>query len=596
MQSLICLTAFVAASAAGAAPATTNDTPRALSKKLIQYGWGIPDPAFIHEHIRDMEKRPFQGLIFRLRGGIRVFSTKPWSETQFAEDYEILPKIAWRRFTDNFVIMLAASDQDWFDDAQWNEILRHARLMAKAARLGRCKGVCFDPEPYGPNPWAYARAAHRGEKSFAQYEAKVRQRGAQFLRAIETELPGAVVLTFFQLSYFSELEKPMSPAERAQRLSRMSYSLLPAFLNGMLDAASPAARIVDGNERAYYYRDKAQYFEAYHAMKQRARLLIDPALWPKYRLQVQAGFALYLDQYFGLRTRRVEGHYLTPEQRAQWCEHNAYWALYAADEYVWCYCERMHWFRNQHIPPGCEAALRSAQQKLARGEPMTIDMKPIMEEAKRKQDAEIRARLVKRRAEIRRLPKGAAPRIDGDLSDAAWRQTPPLEPFLSLALESPKLTAKTLARVTYDESALYVAFQCEEPRPARMRVVGARRDDPIWAGDDVEVMVCAPGGTLPFYHFMVNPKGVVWDGVHRASGSDTSYNPTWRCKVKRGRRAWTAEMAIPWAAMRMSCPQPGTVLRANLCRQRRGARELSAWTPMVRGFLEHELYGVWVFK
>ena len=47
----------------------TSGTIPALSKKLIQYGWGIPTPEFIRKNIRAMEKRPFDGLIFQLRGG-----------------------------------------------------------------------------------------------------------------------------------------------------------------------------------------------------------------------------------------------------------------------------------------------------------------------------------------------------------------------------------------------------------------------------------------------------------------------------------------------------------------------------------------------
>ena len=40
----------------------------------------------------------------------------------------------------------------------------------------------------------------------------------------------------------------------------------------------------------------------------------------------------------------------------------------------------------------------------------------------------------------------------------------------------------------------------------------------------------------------------------------------------------------------------GTKLRANICRQRKPGYELSAWSPMVKGFLEHELFGTWVFR
>src|ERR1041384_588264 len=79
-------------------------------KKLIEYGWDSQTPAFIAEHIRDMEKRPFDGLIFRLAGGTDVLDPKPWEGSKFAADLEVIPKIEWKNFTDNFVAMLAASN------------------------------------------------------------------------------------------------------------------------------------------------------------------------------------------------------------------------------------------------------------------------------------------------------------------------------------------------------------------------------------------------------------------------------------------------------------------------------------------------------
>ena len=54
--------------------------------------------------------------------------------------------------------------------------------------------------------------------------------------------------------------------------------------------------------------------------------------------------------------------------------------------------------------------------------------------------------------------------------------------------------------------------------------------------------------------------------------------------------------ATAWAALEMDAPAPGTQLRANVCRQRRHASELSAWSPMAKGFLEHAFFGTWTFR
>ena len=35
-------------------------------KKLIEYGWDVPNPDYVRKNIREMEKLPFDGVIFRV--------------------------------------------------------------------------------------------------------------------------------------------------------------------------------------------------------------------------------------------------------------------------------------------------------------------------------------------------------------------------------------------------------------------------------------------------------------------------------------------------------------------------------------------------
>ena len=46
------------------AQAPAPDRP---AKKLIEYGWDVPYPDQLRKDIRNMEKKPFDGVIFRLR-------------------------------------------------------------------------------------------------------------------------------------------------------------------------------------------------------------------------------------------------------------------------------------------------------------------------------------------------------------------------------------------------------------------------------------------------------------------------------------------------------------------------------------------------
>ncbi len=75
---------------------------------------------------------------------------------------------------------------------------------------------------------------------------------------------------------------------------------------------------------------------------------------------------------------------MTPEDRSKWFEHNTYWALYTTDEFVWCYSERMNWWKNE-TPPGLESAIVNARQKITEGKPLGFEIVPLIEAAKKKQ-------------------------------------------------------------------------------------------------------------------------------------------------------------------------------------------------------------------
>lgn len=341
----------------------------------------------MRDELATMEKRPFDGLIFRLGGGHNAFVTKPLEPDKFAEDGRILRGLKFKRFHENFVLIWGSppADFDWFNDTQWGLIETNAQLLVEVGQAGRVRGICFDPEPYDFSLWDYSKQPGTNTHAFAEYQAKVHQRGAQLMRAFEKRMPGATILTFFHVSLYDRFAD-LPEAERTQRLAAERWGLMPDFFVGMLEGASPQARFIDGNENAYYYTAREQYFRAYHAIHQRALHLVPPEFREKYERQVQAGQALYVDQNFALRqpnTEKYLSYRMTPEERSKWFEHNTYWALYTTDEYVWCYSERMNWWKGQ-TPPGLEAAIISARQKIAEGKPLGFDIEPLIAEVKRR--------------------------------------------------------------------------------------------------------------------------------------------------------------------------------------------------------------------
>jgi hypothetical protein len=362
-----------------------NTQAQKLPKKLIEYGWDVPTPVFVKQNIKQMEKQPFDGIVMRLKGGKKVFLHQPYDPKQFTEDLQSLTSTNFTKFTDNFVLMWATPEEgwDWFSDSDWQASEQNIRLFARIARSAGFVGIAFDPEPYGVDPWIYAKLPGDKDKSFEKYWQQVRKRGAQFMQALQQEIPGVKVLSLFQLSKLEDFLDEPDMQERMRQLSAESNGLLPTFLNGMLDVAQANTTIVDGNEYSYYYAGKQEFFDAYKLIKERLLTFVDEKNRQKYTKQVQVGHALYIDHLFDLgkpEESRVS-HYLNSQQRQKWLEHNTYYGLSTSDEYLWCYSEEMNWWQN-NVPTGVEEAIRSAQQKIKMGEPLGFNIEGMIQWAK----------------------------------------------------------------------------------------------------------------------------------------------------------------------------------------------------------------------
>ena len=61
--------------------------------------------------------------------------------------------------------------------------------------------------------------------------------------------------------------------------------------------------------------------------------------------------------------------------------------MYSADEYVWCYSEKMNWWTGEGIPPGLPEAITSARQKIAEGRPLGFDITSAIQAAQTRAQA-----------------------------------------------------------------------------------------------------------------------------------------------------------------------------------------------------------------
>jgi len=576
-------------------------------KKLIEYGWDVPTPEYVRDHIRDMEKRPFEGVIFRLpKSGGNVFNIDNWDKNKVAlqDETKVVSAIKWNKFTDNFLAMYAASTMDWYSDSDWEKVLSAVKFNAKVARAAHCKGLLFDPEPYGFNPWTYAKQKHASQYSYAQYAEKVQQRGRQFMRAMQGEMPDVRLLMFYQYKMFYGISHSTDPAARTKAISGYSYGLMLPFLNGMLEAAGPQVQLIEGNEPSYYYTDPAQFYQAYWEIRQGARINVPDALKAKFDRQERAANALYVDHLFAMRSRPNVSTGMTPQERAQWFEQNVYYGLKTSDEYVWLYSEKMNWWTNTDVPPGLEDSIISAKTKLAAGRDLGFNLETVFKTAQAKLDQSLRDKLQKRSATVPRLSATQAPKIDGNLEEKIYTELPWADPFVGYVQQSGTATlqAATRAFIAYDDQNVYIAFRCSEPDMKKQQVISGERDSGIWAGESVEISLLKPGQPADdadaiFYHFILNPANDHWDGINTGANSDVGFNPAWQSATTKQADGWTSEIAIPWKSLGIADIHSGLTLHANLARQRMSAQtEYSSWSQFVSGFQEPQNFGAWTLE
>jgi hypothetical protein len=378
----------VLAAAVAAAQAAGEEAPDVRRpKKLIAVGWDLfSDTGWIREHREEMEKRPFDGILINVVGRrddgkdqpLRLaFSRPAWKHEWFAAAAADLKAAGFTRFTDNFLLVGAnPGDVDWFDDEGWRNVVEHWRIAARLARAAGVKGLGFDPEPYHP-PYAaftYAAQAERDRHTFDAYAAKARARGREVMTAVAAEYPDVTILSFFLDSLCASAAGHADPRPL---LAGRGYGLLPAFVDGWLDAAPPGATMVDGHESSYLYNSDIQFLDAANLIRGACQELVSPENRAKYRAQVQTGFGIYLDAYVNPPSSNwyVDGK---GGPRVERLRANTAAAVRAADRYVWIYGEKCRWWPtpNKGVTgktwpealPGCEDALRMARDPLDWGQ------------------------------------------------------------------------------------------------------------------------------------------------------------------------------------------------------------------------------------
>ena len=322
----------------------------AHSKKLIEFGWDEPGTTFMREHVTQMEATSFNGCVFHVdavdqKGQPLAFTWQCWGKRTFSDaelrrSLDDLKATKFTHFTDNFLrFNTAPGDLDWFDD--YSAVLNNATLAARFAREGGCAGILFDIEQYNQPLFNYGKQRDTKSKSWDQYAAQARKRGREVMEAFQGGYPDVTIF----LTYGYSLPWRQARGDPS-RLATAPYGLLAPFLDGMLDAAHGKARIIDGYESSYGYKDTSRFETAYETMgKGVLPIVADPE---KYREYFRFGFGVWLDN--NSHRQKWDVHDLSRNfYNPQAFEATVRAALQRTDEYVWIYTEEPKWWTPQGI-------------------------------------------------------------------------------------------------------------------------------------------------------------------------------------------------------------------------------------------------------
>jgi len=183
----------------------------------------------------------------------------------------------------------------------------------------------------------------------------------------------------------------------------------------------------------------------------------------------------------------------------------------------------------------------------------------------------------------------ASPKLDGILDDACWRTACVVDGFALLGgADLPADQPSSRALLTFDDDAIYLAFDFAEPLADRIKAAATEADGKTWMDDGVEIFFNPSGDRQRYVQLAINTLGVILDGIKEGPDGkmDFSWNVGAKAVAKVGKDAYQMEVRVPFARLPLDGPTKDWTF--HLARNRRvTSQHLTSLKSMVSGF--HEL-------
>lgn len=234
-------------------------------KYITAFGNPVRATDGIKTYIAKYEQMPFDGMLLNPKfAHSQMNSTQPlsvWNWTGYAVPWSELQTAVsdanttdYRKFSQNYVLLKTTVLSpyplaDWMSPSI-ESVIWNFRMAARFADAAHYRGVFFDPEPdtgAGQRIWKYSDRPYASEFTFEQYKDKVYEVGFWCMQAMQEEKHDIKLVLSFLLEQATKQNDPP--------ISTDNYGLWGPFVNGLIDALSSPAQIIN------YYEDGYEHYQ-----------------------------------------------------------------------------------------------------------------------------------------------------------------------------------------------------------------------------------------------------------------------------------------------------------------------------------------------
>jgi Domain of unknown function (DUF5916) len=161
-----------------------------------------------------------------------------------------------------------------------------------------------------------------------------------------------------------------------------------------------------------------------------------------------------------------------------------------------------------------------------------------------------------------RIQRAAGPiTVDADLSDPGWQGAAKIETWYETNPGDnvvPKV--RTIGYLTYDDKALYAAFQFFDPEPSKIRAPYGDRDAVPSYTDYGGIILDTRNDQRTGLLLLANPRGIQYDAItdDTTGNEDSSPDFYWDAAGKITSEGWILEMRVPFSSLRYPTGDPQT--------------------------------------